>query len=305
MLNLKQIETFRAIMHAGSISGAAKALFISQPAVSRQLSYIEQTLGYDLFVRAKGQIEPTEEAKILFEKLDDVYLAVREVQELAYELGQKHTYSFHVVSSPSIGYSILPACLVGIRRQYPSVRLRYTTLNAEALVRTIADGQADLGIVYAPTAHPNVESRALGTVPMVCILPAAHPLKEYASISPHALASSDCIHYRYGTPFGKMMTTFLGAHSRLQDVGIEVDSQQHMCDLVEAGAGIGLVDILTAKRRASSRLVVKPILPQIQLPIHAIHSKHNRLTTIGRQFADLVKKEVMHGRRPATDLYLV
>ncbi|CAJ3076526.1 LysR family transcriptional regulator [Burkholderia pseudomallei] len=61
-LNLRQIEVFRAIMLTGSISGAAKLLHVSQPAVSRLISYAEQRLGLALFERIKGRLYPTPEA---------------------------------------------------------------------------------------------------------------------------------------------------------------------------------------------------------------------------------------------------
>ncbi|NOJ99318.1 LysR family transcriptional regulator, partial [Corallococcus coralloides] len=65
-LNLKQIEVFRAIMLTGSISGAAKLLHVSQPAVSRLIGYTEQRLGLSLFERIKGRLYPTPEARHLF-----------------------------------------------------------------------------------------------------------------------------------------------------------------------------------------------------------------------------------------------
>ena len=62
-LSLRQIEVFRAIMMAGSISGAGRMLHVSQPAVSRVLALTETRLGYPLFERAKGRLLPTPEAR--------------------------------------------------------------------------------------------------------------------------------------------------------------------------------------------------------------------------------------------------
>ena len=58
-LNLRQIEVFRAIMLTGSISGAAKLLNVSQPAVSRLIAYTESRVGLMLFERIKGDRKST------------------------------------------------------------------------------------------------------------------------------------------------------------------------------------------------------------------------------------------------------
>lgn len=62
-INLRQIEVFRAIMMTGSISGAAKLLNVSQPAISRLISYTETRVGLVLFERIKGRLYPTPEAR--------------------------------------------------------------------------------------------------------------------------------------------------------------------------------------------------------------------------------------------------
>ncbi len=82
-INLRQIEVFRAIMLARSISGAAKVLNVSQPAVSRLVAYTEQRLGIQLFERIKGRIYPTPEANRLFMEVDSLYQYVTRVNEVA------------------------------------------------------------------------------------------------------------------------------------------------------------------------------------------------------------------------------
>src|SRR5471032_3000145 len=85
-LNLRQIEVFRAIMLSGSISGASKLLYVSQPAVSRLISYTEQRLGLMLFQRIKGRLYPTPEARRLFTEVNVVYQGVQRVNEVADDL---------------------------------------------------------------------------------------------------------------------------------------------------------------------------------------------------------------------------
>ena len=68
MLSYRQVEVFHAIMMAGSVSGAAERLGLSQPSVSKTLQTMEYDLGYLLFDRIKGRLQPTEEARALLQE---------------------------------------------------------------------------------------------------------------------------------------------------------------------------------------------------------------------------------------------
>src|SRR5699024_5886691 len=111
----------------------------------------------------------------LFEQVEIAYDAVSRVQTLSYELGRQKNSSFHVAVSPSIGHSIVPKCINHLRSEYEEVRLRYSALNADRLIRAVADGKADLGVLFTQTAHPLITSHVIGTVPVVCLMPRDHP----------------------------------------------------------------------------------------------------------------------------------
>jgi len=64
-MNLRQLEVFNAIMRFGSVTGAARELGVSQPAVSKILRHAEDQLGMRLFERLNGRLQPTMEAKAI------------------------------------------------------------------------------------------------------------------------------------------------------------------------------------------------------------------------------------------------
>ncbi len=65
-MNARQLEIFRAIMRNGSLSAAAVALNVSQPAVSKVLRHFESQIGYRLFERSGSRLVPTPEARLLY-----------------------------------------------------------------------------------------------------------------------------------------------------------------------------------------------------------------------------------------------
>ena len=73
MINFRQIEVFRAVMIARSVSGAADILNVTQPGLSRTLKQMESKLDIELFVRKKGRLFPTPEAEELFAEVQSIY----------------------------------------------------------------------------------------------------------------------------------------------------------------------------------------------------------------------------------------
>ena len=80
-MNLRQIEVFRAVMLAGSVTDAARLLHVSQPGVSRMLGHIEVQLGVRLFERGRGKLRPTPEAQALYAEVEHVYRGVQRIDK--------------------------------------------------------------------------------------------------------------------------------------------------------------------------------------------------------------------------------
>jgi len=142
-LNLRQIEVFRAVMTTGSISGAAQALHVSQPAVSRLLSYTESKIGFALFERIKGRLYATPEAKRLFREVENVYAGVQRVNELAHDLAERRRGFLHVMSSPSIGQRLVPQAIADFRAQHADVHVTLSFQNYGQMKDRLLDMKAE------------------------------------------------------------------------------------------------------------------------------------------------------------------
>src|SRR5688500_3137922 len=91
MLTHRQMQILSAIIRHRSMTAAAQILGLSQPALSRQLKHTEDRLGYPLFTRTKGRLEPTSEALLLFEEISRVEVQMQGIHTLARNLGVGHS----------------------------------------------------------------------------------------------------------------------------------------------------------------------------------------------------------------------
>lgn len=96
MVNLEWYRTFKAVYTTGTLTGAAKALFISQPGVSVHLSALENYVGYKLFDRTARKMVPTERGKVLFNVISDPIARLEEAEKTFQRSTEKHTPTLSV-----------------------------------------------------------------------------------------------------------------------------------------------------------------------------------------------------------------
>jgi len=288
-LNLRQIEVFRAVMTTGSISGAAKLLFVSQPAVSRLLSHTEQRLGFTLFERIKGRLYPTPESRQLFREVEAVYAGVRRVGELASELAERRSGILHLVSSPSIGHMLIPLSIARFRATHPDVKVTFQPLTYQPLTQMLLDNHAELGVVILPVQHPNLLSQPVGQARLVCICPYNHPLAHRSLLSIADMQPYPLISYGIHTPFGTLVEEMYREAGHTRRLAVEVSSPQNACSLVQAGAGIAIVDEFSVKSRGSGDLVVRPIDQAKILTANLVQSRFEPLSQLAQDFVDALR----------------
>ncbi|MFT3802365.1 MAG: LysR substrate-binding domain-containing protein [Burkholderiaceae bacterium] len=283
-INLRQIEVFRAIMATGSISAAAQVLYVSQPAVSRLLGYLESRLGFALFTRVKGRLYATPEARQLLREVEAVHLGVQRVNKLAQTLSEQNQGYLHIASSPSLGQALVPATIAAFVKRHPNVRIRFEFLQHEVLKEQLLQRRVDIGLTLLPMEHPNLEVVPLVGGRMVCLCPRQHPLAAKAELCIGDLQPYGLIGYPPDTPLGQCMQRMAEKAGESIVPVIEVCSPQNALALTAAGAGISVVDEFTAHSLPKDHLVTRPIRGTPVLMAHLAHPCYEPLSNLGRAF---------------------
>ena len=147
---LRQMEVFRAVMLTGSISGASKLLFTSQPAVSRIVSHTEEILGLTLFNRVKGKLVPTLEGEALFREVDEFYKRALQVDEFARGLAQGPSGTLNLSASPSLSHGLMARAITHFMRRFPKIRVNFRATLLNAMAEEVLSNKVDL----AASLHP-------------------------------------------------------------------------------------------------------------------------------------------------------
>ena len=131
-MRLRHIEVFHAVMQAGTISGAAQVLHISQPAVTKVLQHCELQLGLPLFERIRGKLYPRPEAHRLFAETERLVRDLAGIRRLAATLKTRSAETVRLVATPSLALSLLPPALAAWREAFPHTQCELATQHTDA-----------------------------------------------------------------------------------------------------------------------------------------------------------------------------
>ena len=291
VLNLRQIEMFRAVMTTGSISGASQLLFVSQPAVSRLLSHTEHRVGFPLFERIKGRLYSTPEAKKLFHEVESVYQAVQRVHELAQDLSENRSGILNIVSSPSIGQMIVPQAISLFRARHPDVKVTLQCLAYGHLKERLLNRQADIGAIILPMSHPNLDVTPLCNNRLVCVFPRDHELARHESLTLADLRPHPLIAYDKDTPFGHLVGDMYEQAGEPLKAAMEVGSPQNACSLVQAGAGVALVDEFSVRSWSGvGQLMLREVADAPTLQANLVHLGYEPMSQLTQAFIAELKR---------------
>lgn len=288
-MNIRQIEVFRAVMQAGSITGAAHLLHVSQPGVSRMLAHIELQLGLMLFERTRGKLRPTPEAQALYVQVEQVYQGVQRIEERARELKEGSGLTLRVLASPSTGLEVVPRAIAALNTDYPDARIYLETQLVREMVGQLVRNEADIAISTLEIEHTLLTSERLGSWGMVCVFPEGHAFESHRTVSVRDLLAQKLIGFAADTPQGRLLAEWISASAETPLPRLEVRSGQAACALVAAGAGVSIVDEITARAWQGGQIGYRPLLQAPSFSAYAVRHIHFPPSALSQVFVDKVK----------------
>jgi DNA-binding transcriptional LysR family regulator len=280
-LNVRQIEVFRAIMVSGSISGAARMLAISQPAISRMLAYMEDRLQLKLFERRAGRVIATPEAHQIFDEVDKVYQHVQRVNQVAEELRFKGIDHIRVACSPSLGQSVMPLAIKMFGERFGDVRVEMEILGRTELIDRISTGRVHFGASVLPVDDTTVSSQPVATGRLVVICPSGHRFSSMSSIRTQDLGGEHLIGFGAHTPYGNLLHEFIPDCPPASTI---VRFVPNACSLVRVGVGVAIVDEFALSRDFSEKIAIRPLEPEVSITVHELTSRLTTLSSAGEWF---------------------
>lgn len=270
-MKLKQIEVFNAVMLTGSVSGAARLLHVSQPAVTQVLQHAEVQLGYALFTRRKSRLEPTREAQRLYPEVQKLVAQLDAVRRLSGALKAGGDEGLRLLIVPSLAVGVLPTVLRQFRKRHPEVPVSIRTLHSNEIAQAVALQEGDVGIVYGSAGHPSLDERTVAVGRLVCLSRAARgPADKRTTVALEDIVREPFVRIDERDPLGTMLAEQFPRLGLSPKAGITVQTHHVAMLLAEEGFGPAIVDSFTARASRAEGMRLRTVLPEIPVEVRAL-----------------------------------
>lgn len=275
-MNLRLLEIFRAVMVAQTTVSAARLLEVSQPAVSNGIRQLESDLGFELFTRAGNRLIPRAEAKTLFHESETLFAQLGALSQTAQDLKDNRLGPVRVHATPQLGNTVLPSAVGRFVADRPKVKVFADVHTSYRVIESVATGAADFGLATGlePQLGSIFRMVKIATIEMVCLVPCDHVLAGNEGVSPGDLRHFPLIGLESSARLSPLVRAAYRAAGEPYNPSIESHYCETACLLVEAGAGIAIVDWFSAiARSATAKLRILKFHPRIAVDAWAIFPK--------------------------------
>lgn len=157
-IDLNLYMLFHTVAKLGSITKAAEYLYISQPAVTQGIKTLEKMMGATLFIRTKKGVTLTEEAKVLYNYIDEGLTYIKNGESKFQELMNLQDGTLKIGASTTVTQHVLLPYLEKFTSLYPNINVSITNHLTSDLIKLLRNGTVDLLILNLPTEeHPDLE----------------------------------------------------------------------------------------------------------------------------------------------------
>ncbi|MCG6121620.1 MAG: LysR substrate-binding domain-containing protein [Microvirga sp.] len=305
-MNLRQLEIFSAVMRFRTTIAAAEELSMSQSAVSNAIKHMESQLGFRLFERVSNRLVPTQEAKILLDEAEPLFMHQQALNQRAADLRAGRIGRVRVVATAELSESILPGVMMKFLTAHPSVYLSLDTRPLESVLDAVETGLADIG--FGMEAH---DRHGLTLVPMadlttVCVCEANGHLASLPFVTPADLRDFRLVAPQTSNSIGLLIADAFEKAGTPYSPTVETRFLNVAARLVQEGWGTALLDELTVSSGRYADLAIRPFQPAVRLHLSAILPKQRLPSRLTSDFLDVFKGEAerrlaaVQGRHPGT-----
>ena len=155
-MNLKQAQYVKTIAECGSITAAAKKLFVSQPSLSQMLRQLEQETGLPIFDRSTSPMKLTYAGEKYLHAAERMIAANMELENHLREIRQEHSGRLRLGISVTRAVQVMPLVLPIFLQQYPNVTLQLTESGSANLEELLRSGNIDLALAALESTSPSL-----------------------------------------------------------------------------------------------------------------------------------------------------
>ncbi|MFO0751094.1 MAG: LysR family transcriptional regulator [Myxococcota bacterium] len=287
-MNLNHLRYFYEVARAGNMRRAATKIGISQPALSKQIQALEDTIGLQLFYRTPKGLQPTADGEVAYAHCEKIFGHLRDLETSldARRKGSAGRLTIGVIHS--ISTHILPDYIRRYREGFGTVRIKIVTVRSRAVMRALDEHKVDIGLVAEKPPGDQFVWRAFAKTPLVVV---ASPQSALAGrpVTADQLHKADMVAFDPPAPTRRVTDRYFATLAIEPRIMAECADLDTIKELVRNDVGFAVLPAHTVEAEvASGRLVQVPVRDwSLERTLYLVHLSGPPLAPTVRHFADL------------------
>jgi DNA-binding transcriptional LysR family regulator len=293
-MNLNQLKIFYLAAKHGSLSAAAEALYITQPAVTKGIQRLQEHYEIKLFNRFGKKMALTDAGEVLYSIAESIFDLENHAEESLRDFQQRKRGFIRILASESFGSYYLPFILDRFSEVNPKVRVSMETLPTELIVERTATLANDIGFISYPVPHKKLMAREILEDSYQVIVPPGHPFTERRVIAPEDLAGQPLIVHEKGSAPRKSIEEYIHRHNINVTIPLELSNNEAIKTAVEEGVGVAIITrrVVSKEIRMGSLKAIPLSDPAMMRKFYIIHHKDKYISRSLQSLIDLVDQWV-------------
>jgi DNA-binding transcriptional LysR family regulator len=271
-MNLKALRAFQLIVEGGSLTAASKGLGLSQPAVSRLISLLEDELKLLLFNRSGRTLRVTEKGAAFYVATRHILAGLSEIPRIAKDI-QASDKQLRLITTPRIAQGLISPAVQRLRQAKPKLHFTIDVLSRFDLDNLVGLRRFDLAIASLPVTHSLVEltNHPLFRVRLEAVMRKDHPLASRNRVTAADLAGENLLGLWEDQLWRQQMNDFMRSNGETGHYAVETRSSLMACQLAIDGAGVAVFDRVSARGLDLSGVTFRPLEPERWIAFGYVH----------------------------------
>ena len=289
----RRLQVFYTVAKQLSFTKAAEQLFMTQPAVTFQVKQLEEHFNTRLFERSHGRIALTPAGELTLDYAERILNMTAEMEARISELTGQVSGPLLIGASTTIAEYMLPRLLGEFKKLHPETQARLTVANSETIENKVAEHTLDLGLIEAPSHHPNLVTQVCCEDELLMICAPACKLAGRERVTPKELAENPYISRESGSGTRECIDEYFRNNGVTQDelnLVMELGSREAIKGAVSAGLGVALVSSQTvAKEVKLGELAAVRLDPPLRRELSLVYPQEKFRSRLLQAFLEYVE----------------
>lgn len=283
-MELRVLRYFLAVVREESITGAAKALNVSQPTLSKQLMDLEESLGKLLFIRGNRRIALTEEGMLLRKRAQEIMELVDKTEAEIVGADEVISGDLYIGGGETDAMRYIARSVRKLQQEHPHIQYHLYSGNAEDVMERLDKGLLDFGVIIGAAQIQNYDYLRLpATDTWGLLMKKDSPLVSLDCIRPEHLLGLPLLCSRQALA-GNELSGWLREGSEHQNIVATYNLIYNAALMVEEGIGYALCLDKLVNTSNVSGLCFKPLEPRLEAPLYIVWKKYQVFSKAAEKF---------------------